>query len=276
MFEKPPKPFSGDTFVENASQLLQILFDRKSIRKFRSTPIADSVAKKIVEMGQRAPSACNLQTYSVIWVKDGEIREKAWNACFVPNAIRKAPLLFVICADIRRLIKVLDYLDHDHCLKHGQGYAKKLMSIIDATLVAENMTIAAECYGLGSLFIGSALANKKVVQALSLPKGVLPLTLLCIGYPDEQPPTRPRWPLKSILHVDKYRDVAKKEIESFLKHMDLVLVEEGYYQKYSGRKRTYRYRDHIRRKTAMKVPDEEEVEIVATVKESGFFPGEPL
>jgi len=261
---------------KNDSQLLQILFDRKSIRNFKTTPIADNVTEKIVEAGQRAPSACNLQTYSVVWVKDAERREIVWKDCFVPNAIRKAPLLFVICADLRRLTKVLDYLGHDHCLKHGQGYALKLMSVIDAVLVAENMTIAAECYGLGSVFIGSALANKKVIETLNLPKGVLPLTLLCIGYSNEQPPTRPRLPQKSILHIDQYRDVAGKEIEIFLKHMDLTLDKEGYYQKYSSRKPTYRYRDHIKSKTSVKVREKEESEIVAIVKEAGFFPGEAL
>jgi len=261
---------------ENASQFLQILSNRKSIRNFKTTPIADNIAEKIVEIGQRAPSACNLQTYSVIWVKDAEIREKVWNACFAPNAIRKAPLLFIICADLRRLAKALNYLGHDHCLKHGQGYALKLMSIVDAVLVAENMTIAAECYGLGSVFIGSALANKKVIEALSLPKGVLPLTLLCVGYSDEQPPTRPRWPLKSILHIDQYRDVAEKEIDSSLEHMDLALEKEGYYRKYSGRKQAYRYRDHIKSKSDLKIRDKEENEIVTAMKEAGFFPGEPL
>ena len=261
---------------ENASQLLQVLFERKSIRNFKTTPIADKIAEKIVETGQRAPSACNLQTYSIVWVKDTEKREKVCNACFVPDAVRKAPLLFVICADLRRLTKVLEYLGHDHCLKHEQGYALKLMSIVDAVLVAENMTIAAECYGVGSVFIGSALANKKVIETLNLPKGVLPLTLLCVGYSDEIPPTRPRLPQKSILHIDQYREVAEKEIEDFLGQMDLTLDKEGYYQKYSGRKPTYHYRDHIKSKTATTVRDKEDNEIVAVVKEAGFFPGEAL
>lgn len=261
---------------KNASQLLQILFDRKSIRNFKTTPIADNVAEKIVEAGQRAPSACNLQTYSVVWVKNAEIREKVWKDCFVRNAIRKAPLLFVICADLRRLARVLDYLGHDHCLKHGQGYALKMMSIVDAVLVAENMTIAAECYGLGSVFVASALANKKLTETLNLPKGVLPLTLLCIGYSDEQPPTRPRLPQKSILHIDQYREVAKKEIEDFLRQMDFTLDKERYYQKYGSRKPAYHYRDHIKSKTVTKVRDKEDSKMVAVVKEAGFFPGEAL
>ena len=60
-------------------------------------------------------------------------------------------------------------------------------------------------------------------------------------------------------------------------NMESVLDEEGYYRKYSGRKRLgYRYRDHIKSKTATKVRDKEDSEIVAAMKECGFFPSEPL
>lgn len=76
------------------------------------------------------------------------------------------------------------------------------MSIMDACFVAQNMTMAAECLGLGSVYIGFAFANDELIKELELPKGVLPLTLLCVGYPDEHPPTRPRWPVSSILHID--------------------------------------------------------------------------
>jgi len=257
------------------SQILKVLIDRKSIRNFKTTPISDDTAEKIVKIGQRAPSACSLQTYSIILVEDAEIMEKVHKTCFVPNGICKAPLLFVICADLRRLTRTLGYLEHDHCLKHGQGYEFKIMSIIDAVLVAENMTIAAECYGLGSVFIGSALANKKLLEALSLPRGVLPLTLLCVGHPDEQPPIRPRLPLKSILHKDEYRDTTEEEIENFLGQMDAMLEKEGYYRKYS-RKQGYRYRDHIKSKTAIKDEDRMESEILSIIKKTGYLPGEQL
>ncbi len=166
-----------------------MLFARRTIRRFKSTSVAEADIRKIVEAGQRAPSACNLQTYTIIWVKDKQKRQKVLDACGVQNVT--APGVLVICADLRRLAKTLDSLDYDHCLKHGYGHALKLLSIVDAALAAENMTIAAECYGLGSLFIGSALANQELTKTLKLPKGVLPLTLLCIGYPAEEPPIRP-------------------------------------------------------------------------------------
>lgn len=257
--------------IEKGAQFLQLLFNRRTIRKFKVESVADQVVLKIVEAGQRAPSACNLQTYTMVWVKDAEEKERVWDACGVPKSIRDAPVLFVICADVRRLAKALDHLHYDHCLKHGFGYSLKLLSIIDASLVAQNMTMAAECYGLGSVFIGSALANEGVIKVLELPQGVLPLTLLCIGYPDEEPPTRPRLPLSAVMHVNNYRDLSNDEIRLFLKHMDHELEKEGYYRKYAKKKMPYFYADHIKRKTTLAL-FKHESKMVSVVKKMGFLP----
>jgi len=258
----------------NSSQLLRLFLSRRSIRRFSSKPVKESDVKKIVEVGQRAPTACNLQTYSVVWVRNAKLRERVWGACGVTGSIEEAPVVFVVCADVRMLARVLDYQGYDHCLKHGYGYSIRLLSIMDASFVAENMTMAAECLGLGSVFVGSALANDKVVKALKLPKGVLPLTLLCVGYPDEQPPTRPRLPLSSVLHRDYYKDPSKQEMEAFLKHMDHELQREGYYQKYGVRGPDYRYSDHIKSKTALKLGKGDDAETISVVKALGFLPSE--
>lgn len=228
----------------------------------------------IVRAGQRAPSACNLQTYSIIWVRDEKLKDRVLDASKVSDSIRSAPVVLVICADIRRLSLTLDHLRHEHCLRHGYGYALKAMSIIDACLVAENMTLAAECLGLGSVFIGTAFANKELIEALKLPPGALPLMLLCIGYPDEKPPIRPRLPIKSILHVDEYREPTDEEIDSFLKIMDEELRREGYYQKYSGQGEKYDYTEHIKRKTSVKDMEKEESEIISVLKATGFLPSQ--
>jgi nitroreductase len=255
----------------STSKLLNIFFNRRSIRKFSSKPVPEEIVQKIVEIGQRAPSACNLQTYSIIWVKDLEIKGKVLDACWASSQMRNVPVVFVICADVRRLGKTLDYLNAAHCLKQRGGYAIKLMSIIDASLVAENMTLTAECLGLGSVYLGTALANSEVIKILKLPEGVLPLTLLCVGYPDEQPPTRPRLPLSAILHVNGYRDPSDEEMKLFLEHMDDMLGREGYYQKYSNQGPSFRYSNHIQRKTATKPMQKADVEILQVLKETGFL-----
>ena len=262
--------------ANNSSRFLKLFLSRRSIRRFSSKPVKEADVQTIVEVGQRAPTACNLQTYSVVWIRDSRLREKVLDACGVTGSIGNAPVVFVICADARRLGKALDYLGDDHCMKHGHGYSIKLMSIMDASFMAENMTMAAESLGLGSVFVGSALANDAVIKTLKLPKDVLPLTLLCVGYPDEQPPTRPRWPLSSVLHVDYYQDPSEHEMKTFLKHMDDELKKEGYYQKYGGREPTYRYSDHIKRKTALKPAKKNDAEIIPVVKKTGFLPGEAI
>lgn len=259
-----------------SSKLLGLFSSRRSIRRFSTKHVREVDVQKIVEVGQRAPTACNLQTYSVIWVRDMKLREKVWDACGISGSIRNAPILFVICADVRRLGKVLDHLGYDHCLKRGYGYSIKIMSIIDASLAAENMTMAAECLGLGSVFVGSAFANDGVIKALKIPKGVLPLTLLCVGHLGEQPPIRPRWPLSSTLQVDTYRDPTEHEMESFLKHMDHELEKEGYYQNYANRRVTYQYSNHISRKTALKPLKKNDAQIVPVVKKMGFLPYEAI
>jgi len=257
--------------THDSAKLLSIFFKRRSIRKFKSKPVKEADVQKIIETGQRAPSACNLQTYSIVWAKDKKIKEKIFDACDIKDSIRAAPVVFVICADVRRLGKTLDYLDAEHCLDQDGNYVIRLMSIMDASFVAENMTMAAECLGLGSVYIGTAAANKEVVDALKLPKGVLPLTLLCVGYPDEQPPTRPRLPLSAVLHANLYRDPSEKEMKSFLKRMDFELEKEGYYQKYSGRGPKFHYSDHIKRKTAVKPTKKTDDEVLPVLKKSGFL-----
>jgi nitroreductase len=253
------------------SELLNIFFNRRSIRKFSSKTVPEETVQKIVEVGQRAPSACNLQTYSIIWVKDAEIKEKVLDACWASRQMRNVPVVLVICADFRRLRRTLDYLKADHCFKQEGGYAIKLMSIIDASLVAENMTMAAECLGLGSVYLGMALANKEVIKILKMPEGVLPLTLLCIGYSEEEPPTRPRLPLSAILHVNSYRDPSDEEIKIFLEHMNDALAKEEYYQKYSNQKPDYGYSNHIQRKTATQPMRKADPEVLQVLKETGFF-----
>ncbi|MEM2105187.1 MAG: nitroreductase family protein [Candidatus Bathyarchaeia archaeon] len=250
-------------------KLLEVIFNRRSIRKFSSKGVPEEHVQKIVEAGQRAPSACNLQTYSIIWTKDEEIKEKVLEACGA-RTMKNVPVVFVICADFRRLRKTLDYLNADHCLTKNGSYAIKLMSIIDAALAAENMTIAAECLGYGSVYLGGALANKEVISLLKLPEGVLPLTLLCIGYPDEQPPTRPRLPLSTVLHINSYREPLNEEIKMFLEHMNSVLGKEGYYQKYSNQSPDFHYSDHIQHKAAAKPMQKLDVEITTVLKKQAF------
>ncbi|MCS7364615.1 MAG: nitroreductase family protein [archaeon GB-1867-035] len=255
-------------------EVLDVIMKRRTIRKFKSKTIPEEAVIQIIKAGQRAPSACSLQTYSIIWVKDEEKRRALWEACGKQPFILEAPVTLTICADVKKLIDIMNARGYQTSLEMGLGYAVKMFAIIDAALAAENMVLAAEALGLGSVFIGSALANPKVIEILNIPKGVLPISLLCIGYPDENPPIRPRLPLETVLFIDSYKQLSKTELEKSVNYMNEKLAEEGYYTKYSKRSTDFKWIDNVKRKL---ISDEKREKVfVKTLKDQGFHPFEPV
>jgi nitroreductase len=224
-----------------------MMLNRTSIRRFTRDAVPEDALNRILLVGQRAPSPGGFQAYSLIIVDDAEKLSKIGEAT-QQRFIAKAPVFILVCVDIRRLHMILDHLGHDYHLKHGEGLYAKLFSIVEASVVAQNMATAALLMGLGSCFVGAVFyAMRDVSQVLDLPRGVVPLLGLCIGHPEELPPLRPRWPLATIVHRNKYREITTEEIDNYLTLADEAMRREGYYQKYSGRETTYT--EHLKWKT---------------------------
>jgi nitroreductase len=223
-----------------------VILNRSSIRRFKTAPISDKILRLIIEAGQRAPSACSLQTYSFILVKDPIKRRKIEELCG-QHFISKAPLWIVVCADMNRLERTINVIGHDNTLEHDSCVKDKVYSIFDAALASQNMVLAAESLGLGSVFIGILGRAEDISKILKLPSRVLPIVLLCIGEPDERPPRRPRWPLNVVTHEDEYRGVSDDAIETYLEKAGRDLQKERYYLKYFNRDCSHT--EHIKYKT---------------------------
>jgi len=220
--------------------------NRSSIRRFKTNPISDKILEKILEAGQRAPSACSLQTYSFIVVGDSDKRNEIEALCG-QSFIHDAPVWIVVCADMNRLEKTLKVIGHENVLDHDSCVTDKIYSIFDSALAAENIVLAAEAFGLGSVFIGVLGMAEEVSKTLQLPSRVLPITMLCIGVPAEASSIRPRWPLEVTKHEDEYREVSNKVIRSYLKEANRDFQKENYYLKYFDR--DYNHTEHIKQKT---------------------------
>lgn len=229
------------------STAVEMMLNRTSIRRFRKDPVEEDVLKRILLVGQRAPSPGGFQVYSLVILDDVEKLSKISEATR-QRFIAKAPVFILVCVDIRRFRMILDRLGHDYHLKHGEGLYAKLFSIVEASMVAQNMATAALLMGLGSCLVGAVFyAMKDISEVLDLPQGVIPLLGLCIGYPEESPPLRPRWPLGTIVHRNKYREITTAEIDNYLSLADEAIRQERYYQKYSGRETIYT--EHLKWKT---------------------------
>jgi len=154
--------------------------------------------------------------------------------------------------------------------------------IQDAALMAENMVIAGRSLGLGSCFLGGTILRaQKIAEEYHLPKRVFPLVQLAMGYPAENPPPRPRYPLEFTLFEDRYSELDNKKVTEAMKVMDEGYIKQGYYRKLKGkipieskqREDTFTYdnyswTEHICRKWGQWYPETKE--LVEQLEMRGF------
>jgi len=87
-------------------------------------------------------------------------------------------------------------------------------AVIDAMLVAQNCCIAAESKGLGICYLGTTTYTAdKMIEILNLPKGVIPITAIVVGYPDQTPGLTDRLPLDAVVHYETYKDYSDADID---------------------------------------------------------------
>lgn len=227
--------------------VIGVLRSRRSIRIFKPAEIPDEVVEILVEAGVRAPTY--LQLYSFIWVKDKGKREELANIC-PGEIVRNASIVLLVCADLRRAFKLLDALEHEHILTSDKHPVETIMAIFDAALAVENIIIAAEALGLGSVILDCPLVEAPhIAEIFDLPRGVVPLVLLCIGVRAESPPLRPRLPLHIILNVDRYQEPDEAELKEYLRRLEKHMEAENYVRKYTGS--NMRYLDYLKAKTEL-------------------------
>lgn len=142
----------------------------------------------------------------------------------------------------------------------------------DAAYAAENMVIAAESLGLGSCFLGSApYIAEKTARQFKLPARVFPLVGLVMGYPAEEFPPRPRFPLEFTLFEETYPELTDEQVLQAMQVMDEGYLAQGYYRKQRAkinlevdRQETYTYEtyswtEHISRKWGQWYPSPQEL-----------------
>ena len=190
---------------------MNAIMNHRTIRKYKSDPIEESILNDILLAGTRASTTGNMQVYSIIVTTDQEIKNQLSPCHFNQAMVKQAPVILTFCADFNRFNK--------WCLqrKATPGYDNFLSfftAAIDALLAAQNVCIAAEEEGLGICYLGTTTYTAdKIIDILKLPKGVVPVTTVVLGYPDETPELTDRLPLASILHQEIYQDYSDGDID---------------------------------------------------------------
>ena len=172
--------------------VLESLFKHKSIRKYKEQPLEDEKLQLIIKAAQAAPTWCNGEQVSIIAIKDKARKELFQKLCWDQKYISTCSVFLVFCSDYYRM-----KLAFEKAGKTNEIFEKYIKQL------------DTESMGLGTVDIG-AIRTKclEVSKELNLPKYVIPVIGLCVGYPDDNPGIKPRIPMSGVFFEDKY-DVEK-------------------------------------------------------------------
>lgn len=188
-----------------------MLFKHRSIRKFRPAPIPDEVLRECLEAATRASTCGNMQLYSLIVTRDKAMRERLAPCHFNQPMVTQAPCVVTVCADVHRFTQWCEQRGADPAYDNFEWFVN---AATDALLAAQNFCVQAEIHGLGICYLGTTLYTAAdIARILELPKGVIPLTTVVAGYPDEAPGLTDRLPLDAVVHYEKYTGYTAAEID---------------------------------------------------------------
>ncbi len=188
-----------------------VLLKHRSIRKFRPAPVPAEVMRGVLEAAVRASTCGNMQLYSLVVTCDEALRRRLAPCHFNQPMVTEAPCLVTVCADVHRFSMWCEQRDAEPAFDNFEWF---LNAATDALLAAQNLAVAAETQGLGICFLGTTLYTARdIARILDLPKGVIPLTTVVVGYPDEDPGLTDRLPLEAVVHYEKYTDYTAAEID---------------------------------------------------------------
>ncbi len=167
------------------NDLLEFLKTRRSIRKFKPKQVPEDLILKILDIARYAPSAHNSQPWRFIVVKDPKIKEELANIHGGAKPLHNAPQAIVVVSDKN---------------------ASPSSYLIDGANATIYIQLAAHALGLGTVWIQTMRNIKDIQRILDLPENLVPVAILAIGYPDEQPKIRERLPLEKLVYYDKYSE----------------------------------------------------------------------
>ncbi|MCI1219099.1 MAG: nitroreductase family protein [Bifidobacterium sp.] len=193
-------PAEGRTMPET----VEILQNRRTIRKFVDKPIAPDIIDAIEKAARQTATSESLSAWSALRIKDSTIRSEIARVCGFER-IAHAPLLYVFLVDQHRNLRIAQELGADAENISLRSAHLFLQAYADAVLAVHTTETAAEAFGLGAVILGSIHNDvARIIELLHLPKNVFPVLGLGIGYPAKTPELKPRPPQECQYFDDVY------------------------------------------------------------------------
>ncbi len=177
------------TGANSTEAVIENIMTRTSIRQFTSEPIGADTLETILKAGMAAPTAVNKQPWAFVAVTERAVLDSL-DAAHPMARLSTATAAIVVCGDLNLAIE-----------GPGQEYW-----IQDCSAASENILLAAHAYGLGAVWCGVYPTEERVANvkaALGLPENIIPLNIITMGHPAQNPEPKDKW-VPSKVHYQRW------------------------------------------------------------------------
>jgi nitroreductase len=178
-------------------EVMEAIKTRRSVRQYRSTPVSEKDLQAVMEAACWAPSWANTQCWRFVVVLDPEKKSQIAGTMGSGNrgagAIMEAPVLIIACAELGKS----GYFGGKSVTDKGDWY------MFDVALAMQNLVLAAQSLGLGTVHIGYFDASK-AAELIQLPEGFVVVEMTPLGYPNEDPEVKSRREIHESIFYEVY------------------------------------------------------------------------
>lgn len=185
--------------------VMEAIQKRRSIRKFKPDPVPDELIDQILEAARLAPSGTNRQPWRFQVIREGELKKRFIEEAVMGNPhVAQAPVVIVCGSELLTFVKghKLAPPDSDYFGADSEQWEDLQKFLPDAqmytAIAIDHMTLAATALGLGTCWV-QRIRFGRAAMTLGWPRHIVVLTLLLVGYADEEPPPRQRLSLEDIV-----------------------------------------------------------------------------
>lgn len=170
--------------------VLNAIQTRVSVRQFTGEKITNEQINTLLRCAMAAPSAINKQPWAFLVVTDEALLRQMGEAFPFSRCGNGAACAFVMCGDMTKTIE-----------GEGQGFW-----INDVSAATENLLLAAHAMGLGAVWTGVYPSRERTAQVqelLGLPEYIIPMCIVPVGVPAEQPAVKQKFKEENI-HYNRW------------------------------------------------------------------------
>ncbi len=199
---------------------------RRSIRRYAKREVSEELLNRLLTEAMRTQTMGNLQFYSVVVTRSDEMKQRLAPAHFNQPMVTQAPVVLTFCADTRRMTA---WADNRQATPGYDNLLSYQNAATDALLFCQTFCNLAEEEGLGCCFLGTTVyMPQMIIDTLQLPRLVMPVATITLGWPDEQPPLTDRLPLAAIMHNETYTDYTPESIDRFYAEKEALPENEEF------------------------------------------------